>query len=220
MQPSCHGWAGPNFLTQHETPRRGGVATGHIDTDTFGHLTVTRQSESPLPLTGGKTLTSGRLSLRPSRCASPEHKAHRKLLSGQCQRMQTRVWEWSALEGSAIVEWSAIVDGDPMDQGSRMTSRMNVMIKVNLCGLTIATLLWSQTALAAPLTRSCQAPALPAPTGNVITVASEPALQAAVAAVTSNATIVIQPGTYNLAAGGGTLYFNKSRSEEHTSELQ
>jgi hypothetical protein len=71
--------------------------------------------------------------------------------------------------------------------------------------------LLTHTALAAPpLTRACQAPALPAPTGNVITVASEPALQAAVAAVTSNATIVIQPGTYNLAAGGGTLYFNKS----------
>jgi len=63
---------------------------------------------------------------------------------------------------------------------------------------------------APPLTRACQAPPLPAPRGNVVTVANEPALRAAVAAIASNETIVIQPGTYNLAAGGGTLYFNRA----------
>jgi hypothetical protein len=42
-----------------------------------------------------------------------------------------------------------------------------------------------------------------------VTVATEPALRAAVGNVGSNTTIVIQPGTYNLAAGGGTLYFNR-----------
>ena len=65
---------------------------------------------------------------------------------------------------------------------------------------------------APPLTRACQAPPLPAAAGNVVTVATEPALRAAVASVASNGTIVIQPGTYDLAAGGGTLYFNRTVS--------
>jgi hypothetical protein len=43
-------------------------------------------------------------------------------------------------------------------------------------------------------------------------VATEPALRAAVATITSNSTIVIQPGTYNLANGGGTLHFNRAVS--------
>src|SRR5712691_3218140 len=60
---------------------------------------------------------------------------------------------------------------------------------------------------AAPvLTRACSAPPLPAPTGNVIQVSTESALQNAVSSVTSGGTIVIQPGTYNLTS---TLYFNR-----------
>jgi hypothetical protein len=82
--------------------------------------------------------------------------------------------------------------------------------KISVLGGAMAVALLTQTAVAAPpLTRACQAPPLPAPAGNVVTVATEPALQAAVAAVTSNTTIVVQPGTYDLAAGGGTLFFNK-----------
>lgn len=49
------------------------------------------------------------------------------------------------------------------------------------------------------------APSLPAPAGNVVTVASEPQLQAAVAALTSNTTILIAPGIYTLKT---TLYVN------------
>ncbi len=44
------------------------------------------------------------------------------------------------------------------------------------------------------------APPLPAPAGAVVNVATEPQLQAAVAALTSGTTIVIAPGTYNLTA--------------------
>lgn len=48
---------------------------------------------------------------------------------------------------------------------------------------------------------SCRnAPALPAPSGSVIRVGSEPELQAAVAAATSGTTILIRPGTYNLSS--------------------
>src|SRR5262245_15280607 len=49
------------------------------------------------------------------------------------------------------------------------------------------------------------APPLPPATGNVVTVASELQLQAAVAALTSNTTILIAPGIYTLKS---TLYVN------------
>lgn len=41
-------------------------------------------------------------------------------------------------------------------------------------------------------------PALPAPTGNVVNVSTEPALQTAIANLTSGTTVVIAPGTYRL----------------------
>jgi hypothetical protein len=84
---------------------------------------------------------------------------------------------------------------------------------VRLFGTWLAIAASAHPAVASPpLTRACQAPPLPAPTGNVVTVATEPALRAAVASIASNGTIVIQPGTYNLASGGGTLYFNRAVS--------
>ena len=47
--------------------------------------------------------------------------------------------------------------------------------------------------------------ALPAPTGTVVNVSTQSQLQAAVAAIKSNTTIVIAPGTYTLSS---TLYIN------------
>jgi hypothetical protein len=49
------------------------------------------------------------------------------------------------------------------------------------------------------------APPLPAPSGTVVSVATEAQLQAAVAGLTSNTTILIAPGTYRLTT---TLYIN------------
>lgn len=54
------------------------------------------------------------------------------------------------------------------------------------------------------------APPLPAPTGQVVNVSTEPQLRNAVAALTSGTTIVIAPGTYRLTA---TLYINKAVSD-------
>jgi len=48
-------------------------------------------------------------------------------------------------------------------------------------------------------------PALPAPTGTVVTVSTEPQLQSAIQRLASNTTIVIAPGTYKLS---GPLYIN------------
>src|SRR5947209_20266359 len=48
-------------------------------------------------------------------------------------------------------------------------------------------------------------PPLPAPTGTVVNVSTEPQLQAAMATLTSNMTIVIAPGTYVLTR---TLYIH------------
>ncbi len=49
------------------------------------------------------------------------------------------------------------------------------------------------------------APGLPAPTGIIVNVSSEPQLQAAVAQLQSNTTILIAPGSYTLTS---TLYIN------------
>jgi hypothetical protein len=49
------------------------------------------------------------------------------------------------------------------------------------------------------------APGLPAPAGTIVTVSSEPQLQAAVAQLQSNTTILIAPGSYTLTS---TLYVN------------
>jgi hypothetical protein len=57
------------------------------------------------------------------------------------------------------------------------------------------------SALAAPpLTRACNAPPLPPPPGPIVQVATESQLQAAVNALTSGTTILIQPGTYTLTS--------------------
>jgi hypothetical protein len=62
------------------------------------------------------------------------------------------------------------------------------------------------TALAAPpLTRACQAPPLPAPTGAIVSVSTVAQLQAAVAGLASNTTVLVQPGTYQLTS---TLWVN------------
>src|SRR5205823_1825333 len=56
--------------------------------------------------------------------------------------------------------------------------------------------LWSpRPLLAAGVT---QPPALPAPSGTIINVATEPQLQAAAASAPAGSTIMIAPGTYNL----------------------
>jgi hypothetical protein len=52
-----------------------------------------------------------------------------------------------------------------------------------------------------------QPPPLPAPSGNVVTVSTEPALRAAIQNLASNTTIVISPGTYTLTS---TLYIGGS----------
>jgi hypothetical protein len=62
------------------------------------------------------------------------------------------------------------------------------------------------SALAAPpLTRACQAPPLPPPGGQIVSVATVAQLQAAVAGLASNTTVLIQPGTYHLTS---TLWVN------------
>ena len=82
---------------------------------------------------------------------------------------------------------------------------------IRLYGAVMVGLITIQALVAAPASpiAPCQAPPLPAPSGNVVTVSTEPDLQRAVANTTAGQTIVIQPGTYNLATGGGTLYFHK-----------
>lgn len=54
------------------------------------------------------------------------------------------------------------------------------------------------------------APPLPAPTGTVVTVSTEPQLRAAIGALTSGTTVVIAPGTYALT---GPLYLNGAFSD-------
>src|SRR5262245_7503330 len=49
------------------------------------------------------------------------------------------------------------------------------------------------------------APTLPAPTGTVVNVSTESQLRAAVTSITSNETIIVAPGTYNLT---DALYIN------------
>ena len=58
-----------------------------------------------------------------------------------------------------------------------------------------------------PLHRACNAPPLPSPSGTVVTVSTESALQAAVNSITSGTTILVQPGTYNLTS---TLWLNRN----------
>src|SRR6516225_1064797 len=66
-----------------------------------------------------------------------------------------------------------------------------------LHGVVIVGLITIQALVAAPASpiAPCQAPPLPAPSGNVVTVSTEPDLQRAVANITAGQTIVIQPGT-------------------------
>src|SRR4051812_27292172 len=66
----------------------------------------------------------------------------------------------------------------------------------------LASILASGAAFAGPAT---PAPPLPAPTGTIVNVSTEAQLQAAVAGLRSNTTIVVAAGTYNLSS---TLYIN------------
>jgi hypothetical protein len=76
----------------------------------------------------------------------------------------------------------------------KLTAVMGCAILLHLCSGRAA-----EAAAARP------APPLPAPTGAIVNVSTEPQLQAAVAALTSNTTIMIAAGTYRLS---GTLYVN------------
>ena len=67
--------------------------------------------------------------------------------------------------------------------------------------------LLSDAAAAPILQHACHAPSLPPPSGTVVTVSTESALQAAVNSMTSGTTILIQPGTYNLTS---TLWLNRN----------
>jgi Right handed beta helix region len=79
------------------------------------------------------------------------------------------------------------------------------LVGSSLLALVLSAALVAQ-ALALPvLTRACTAPPLPPPTGNVVQVASEPQLQAAVQSLMSGTTILVQPGTYHLTS---TLWIN------------
>lgn len=81
---------------------------------------------------------------------------------------------------------------------------MNLMLKhftMILVGKLFLALVFTNGAAAAlPLQRACNAPALPPPSGTVVSVSTESALQAAVSSITSGTTIVLQPGTYNLTS--------------------
>jgi len=66
----------------------------------------------------------------------------------------------------------------------------------------LASLLLAARAESAP---ARPAPGLPAPTGTIVSVSTEPQLQNAIALVQSNTTILIAPGTYALTS---TLYIN------------
>ena len=68
-------------------------------------------------------------------------------------------------------------------------------------------LLLSVADAAPPLQHACNAPPLPSPSGMVVIVSTESALQAAVNSITSGTTIMLQPGTYNLT---GTLWLNRN----------
>lgn len=67
--------------------------------------------------------------------------------------------------------------------------------------------LLSDAAAAPILQHASHAPSLPPPSGTVVTVSTESALQAAVNSMTSGTTILIQPGTYNLTS---TLWLNRN----------
>lgn len=72
---------------------------------------------------------------------------------------------------------------------------------------TFLSLLLNCADAAPPLQRACNAPPLPSPSGTVITVSTESALQAAVNSITSGTTIIVQPGTYNMTS---TLWLNRN----------
>jgi hypothetical protein len=74
----------------------------------------------------------------------------------------------------------------------------------NIPGWVLVCVLWCGLAYAGPAVPPTP---LPAPTGAVIAVSTVSQLQAAVAAIASNTTIVIAPGTYQLTS---TLYINGS----------
>jgi hypothetical protein len=80
-----------------------------------------------------------------------------------------------------------------------MISKLPIRVPLLVCLLGCLT---SSAALARP---ARPAPPLPAPSGTVVNVSTEPQLQAAMQALTSNTTIVLAPGTYVLTR---TLYIH------------
>jgi hypothetical protein len=74
-----------------------------------------------------------------------------------------------------------------------------------LPALLLTQLVAASAQAAPPLTRACQAPPLPPPSGQVVSVATVAQLQAAVAGLQSNTTVLVQPGTYHLTS---TLWMN------------
>ena len=81
------------------------------------------------------------------------------------------------------------------------------MLETRISDLCAAFLLFGSLASAPTLEAAPArlAPPLPPPSGKVVNVATEPQLQAAVAGLASNTTILIAPGTYTLTS---TLYVN------------
>lgn len=80
-------------------------------------------------------------------------------------------------------------------QSNRYTTALSFL----LCALFLTSMFSTNAHAASP----DSAPALPAPAGNVVTVSTEPELQAAVRNLASDTTILIAPGTYRLT---NTLY--------------
>ena len=75
------------------------------------------------------------------------------------------------------------------------SSRRRTALSFFLCISTLITIIFaSDTQAASP----DSAPPLPAPSGNVVRVSTEPELQAAVRNLASDTTILIAPGTYHL----------------------
>src|SRR5262249_16772331 len=86
-----------------------------------------------------------------------------------------------------------------MAASRRLTARARVLLFATVVAMLAPRVIQSRAASSAP--------PLPAPTGPVVNVSTEPQLQAAVRNIVSNQTIVIAPGTHRLP---GTLYVKKA----------
>jgi len=75
-----------------------------------------------------------------------------------------------------------------------------VYLRALLTGLVVLGILRSAAGAPPALTRACDAPPLPPPAGNVVSVSTEGALRNAISSLTSNTTVLVAPGTYNLTS--------------------